>query len=456
MSFASTFQNNGTFSIGSGSATSSDDVTNAAGATINNNSGTWNIVKGLTNSGTYNKNTGTLKLVGGNAQSFPGMSMYNFTVQKTDGTVATMTVGSTVSSAFSLVSGILDVNSQTFNVAGTYSNSGGLVMVSSGSIVHPAESIAFTDSNGVPASSYTVPASMYVTLNDPDQNLSATNTESIVLTLSGNGNSGSDSESVTLVETGPATGVFRNALSMDLRSAAAATLGNGTFESIASGVGTASYTDTLDGSDTLSTTVTLTVATSNNGGGGGGGGGVGSAGVPSIPSPDVKYQTYLQNIKNLGIPVHSLVKLPDDGNPNTQEDTAVYYIGADGKRHAFPNDKIYFTWYSNFDGVQVISLEQLSTITLGANVTYKPGVRMVKFTTDPKVYVVAKGGVLRWVKTEQIATDLYGADWNKHIDDLSDALYTNYSFGADVNGLSDFSPAAIQASVTYPSDSLAL
>ncbi|HTM69246.1 MAG TPA: hypothetical protein VL426_08235, partial [Candidatus Binatia bacterium] len=27
---------------------------------------------------------------------------------------------------------------------------------------------------------------------------------------------------------------------------------------------------------------------------------------------------------------------------------AVYYFGADAKRHAFPNDRAYFTWYADF------------------------------------------------------------------------------------------------------------
>ena len=79
---------------------------------------------------------------------------------------------------------------------------------------------------------------------------------------------------------------------------------------------------------------------------------------------------------------------------------------------------------------------------------------MVKFTTDPKVYVVAKGGILRWVATEAVAVQLYGANWNMMIDDISDAFYSNYTFGTQVNGLSDYDPTTVQASVQFPSDSL--
>lgn len=129
---------------------------------------------------------------------------------------------------------------------------------------------------------------------------------------------------------------------------------------------------------------------------------------------------------------------------------AVYYIGADGKRHAYPNSRVYFSWYQDFNAVRVVSASTLSSYPLGANVTYRPGERMVKFTTDPKVYAVSDGGVLRWVKTEELATSLYGSAWNTKIDDISDAFYTNYVFGAEVVSSTDFSPSKeMEGSATF-------
>ena len=119
---------------------------------------------------------------------------------------------------------------------------------------------------------------------------------------------------------------------------------------------------------------------------------------------------------------------------------AVYYIGADGKRHAFPNGRVYATWYADFLGVKSVSAERLSLYALGPNVTYRPGARMVKFITDPKVYAVGRGGVLRWVKTEELARSLYGNDWNKKIDDIPDAFYANYTFGLEVASQADYNP----------------
>src|SRR5512142_1361624 len=124
-----------------------------------------------------------------------------------------------------------------------------------------------------------------------------------------------------------------------------------------------------------------------------------------------------------------LIKLQDDGNPETTADSAVYYVGTDGKRYAFPNAQAYFTWYADFGAVKIVSASEMASYQLGGNVTYRPGTRLVKITSDPHVYAVEPGGLLRWVQTEAVANGLYGPDWNKRIDDISDAFFLNYSIG---------------------------
>lgn len=109
--------------------------------------------------------------------------------------------------------------------------------------------------------------------------------------------------------------------------------------------------------------------------------------------------------------------------------SAVYYCGADGKRYAFPNERVYFSWYANFDSVQTLTEQGLANIPLGGNVTYRPGTKMVKITSLPNVYVIEKGGVLRWVRTPAEAAALYGTSWKKEVHDISDAFFTNYTVG---------------------------
>jgi len=126
---------------------------------------------------------------------------------------------------------------------------------------------------------------------------------------------------------------------------------------------------------------------------------------------------------------------------------AIYFLSEDGKRHAFPNEKVYFTWYRNFDNIVQVSPAFMSSRTLGKNVTYHPGTKMVKFQTSPTVYVVEKGGVLRAIGSEQIASELYGPTWNKQIDDISDAFFGNYTFGTKIVQSSQYNPQSTEASV---------
>jgi len=113
----------------------------------------------------------------------------------------------------------------------------------------------------------------------------------------------------------------------------------------------------------------------------------------------------------------------------TDDSRAVYYCGADGKRYVFPNDKVYFSWYADFSSVTTVSGEILGEIMLGGNVTYRPGTKMVKIQSDPKVYAVDRKGTLRWVASPEIAASMYGTGWAKKVDDVSDAYFINYTVG---------------------------
>ncbi|MEK7105106.1 MAG: hypothetical protein AAB865_00240 [Patescibacteria group bacterium] len=110
-----------------------------------------------------------------------------------------------------------------------------------------------------------------------------------------------------------------------------------------------------------------------------------------------------------------------------QSFSAVYYYGRDGFRYVFPNEKTYSTWYSNFDTVKWLTDADLGKIQIGGNVTYKPGSKMVKINTDPKVYYVGAGGDLYWVADQATAESLFGSDWNTKIDDVPDGFFSNYT-----------------------------
>lgn len=169
----------------------------------------------------------------------------------------------------------------------------------------------------------------------------------------------------------------------------------------------------------------------------------GNGSVLVIPSESEGSQT------NNNIAPNTLIKLACVGQTTPSDPCrAVYFYSSDGKRHAFSNDKVFFSWFENFDSVKEVSPTFLSSLALGKNVTYHPGTKMVKFQSAPTVYVVSKKGMLRSVGSEQIAVGLYGTDWNKKIDDISDAFFGNYSFGPKIEKTSDYDVAAEKTSVT--------
>ena len=121
---------------------------------------------------------------------------------------------------------------------------------------------------------------------------------------------------------------------------------------------------------------------------------------------------------------------------------AVYYLGVDGRRYVFPNEKTFRSWFPVTPAIRVIGRDEMARYQLGGNVTYRPGVRMLKIQTDPKIYAVSRNGLLRHVTSEAVAAGLYGPAWNTMIDDISEAFFINYSVGPPIQDVFDYDPEA--------------
>jgi hypothetical protein len=114
----------------------------------------------------------------------------------------------------------------------------------------------------------------------------------------------------------------------------------------------------------------------------------------------------------------------------------VYLIGEDGKRHPFPDEAVYFSYYSEFiytaaafDQVQIVPPEVLLQYPLGSPMTLKPG-GLLKFLTSPKVYLVESPNVIRWIVNETIFKALgYSFDLVRH---FSDAFFGDYVVGDEI------------------------
>jgi hypothetical protein len=121
---------------------------------------------------------------------------------------------------------------------------------------------------------------------------------------------------------------------------------------------------------------------------------------------------------------------------------SVYYLDSSLKRHPFPNEATFKSWYADFSSVKTVTSEVMSSYAMAANVTIRPGTYLVKITTDPKVYAVEAGGKLRWVSSEETAKNLFGTNWAKKVVDVSDAFFINYdATNATTNAVASKHPA---------------
>lgn len=117
----------------------------------------------------------------------------------------------------------------------------------------------------------------------------------------------------------------------------------------------------------------------------------------------------------------------------------VYILDADMNARYFPNSEVFHTWYADFSGLNVITPEQSGAYELAAipGVNFRPGSRLVKITTNPRVYAVGAENARHWVNSPETAAAAYGAAWASLVRDVSVFHWANYQAGADLDGLSD-------------------
>lgn len=121
-----------------------------------------------------------------------------------------------------------------------------------------------------------------------------------------------------------------------------------------------------------------------------------------------------------------------------------FYLARDGKRYVFPDEtKTFETWYPAGIKAPLVTLkrDELEKYPLGGNVWYRPGTRLIRISTDDRIFAVAHGGVLRPIN-EQTAAAVFGPQWKSLVDMLQDYYFTNYTIGTQVSSLTDYSPEA--------------
>jgi hypothetical protein len=109
----------------------------------------------------------------------------------------------------------------------------------------------------------------------------------------------------------------------------------------------------------------------------------------------------------------------------------VYLLARGGKRYTFRNEAQFRGWYANFASVRTLPASEIGNYTPAGSVLAKPGTRLVKSVTGPRVYVVGADGQLHWVTSGEVLVARYGKQWGKHLDILLAAQFADYRVAGD-------------------------
>jgi hypothetical protein len=112
--------------------------------------------------------------------------------------------------------------------------------------------------------------------------------------------------------------------------------------------------------------------------------------------------------------------------------SAVYHLDSNNVRHAYPTLAVWASYYGeDFSSVETITSDEMAGYSLGNNVPFQTG-SLFKIPSVPKVYKVETNGVIRWLKTAEIAASLYGSNWPMLVKDLPESFLTDYTVGVDI------------------------
>jgi len=117
-----------------------------------------------------------------------------------------------------------------------------------------------------------------------------------------------------------------------------------------------------------------------------------------------------------------------------ENNSAVYFIGNEGQKHVFPDNKTYLSWYKNFDQVIQVNNATLDNYPDGKPMPYRAGTKLITHINTAKVYAIEPNGVLRWIPSEEIAINLYGNNWQNRVQDLTPGFFSAiYSVGQELS-----------------------
>jgi len=114
----------------------------------------------------------------------------------------------------------------------------------------------------------------------------------------------------------------------------------------------------------------------------------------------------------------------------------IVYLILDETIYSMPSEKVYFSWFENWEAVKTVSASYLNSFKNGGAATYAPG-SLFKMSGDPKVYMVGSDGKFHWITTQLVAYNIFGETWNKDIIEFNTADATGIIFGSSIDSAAE-------------------
>jgi len=109
---------------------------------------------------------------------------------------------------------------------------------------------------------------------------------------------------------------------------------------------------------------------------------------------------------------------------------AIYLLNESREIMPFTSEKVYKSWYDDFEGIKDVDLKCLDSLTRTKTdprfVTFRPGTTLVKRSWGSKVYVVVDGNTLVHIKDAAVAKRVFGDTWESRINVIEDHEWMAY------------------------------
>ncbi len=131
----------------------------------------------------------------------------------------------------------------------------------------------------------------------------------------------------------------------------------------------------------------------------------------------------------------------------------VYYVAENKIAYGIPDEATFFSWFPSFNKIQIYPKGTIGNTVSKSILTIKPGARVVKFGTDPRLYTISKGARVRWIRDEETLRQLFGNNWESYLATLNAKRKSDYILGTDIKKTADFDRASERLGIT-PNDEL--